>query len=51
MHASKCEITAMPAATDVSLPNALGITMVFSPSGIASEQSAHIYIAGGILIN
>lgn len=42
MHESKCEIIAMPAAMVVSLPSALGITMVFSPRGMASEQSAHI---------
>ena len=42
MHDSKCEITAMPAAVDVSLPYALGITIVFRPRGIASEQSAQM---------
>ena len=39
---SKWEITAIPAATVVSLPNALGITIVLSPRGIAREQSAQI---------
>ena len=43
MQDRRCEITAIPAASVVSLPSPLGITMVFKPSGIASEQTAHIY--------
>ena len=39
---SKCEITAILAATEVSFPYALGIMMVFNPSGIAKEQSIQI---------
>ena len=42
MQESKCEITVIPAATVVSLPSALGMTMVLSPRGIAREQSAQI---------
>ena len=42
MPESKCEITVIPAAMVVSLPSALGMTMVLSPRGIAREQSAHI---------
>ena len=42
MQESKWEITAIPAATVVSLPSALGMTMVLSPRGIAREQSAQI---------
>ena len=42
MQENKCEITVMPAATVVSLPRALGITMVLSPRGIAREQTIHI---------
>ena len=41
MHESKCEITAIPAASEESLPKALGITIVLSPKGIAREQRAH----------
>ena len=40
--ASKCEITVIPAAIDVSFPSALGITKVFNPSGIDREQTIHI---------
>ena len=40
--ASKCEITVIPAAIDVSFPSALGITIVFNPSGIDREQTTHI---------
>ena len=47
MHDNRCEITASPAATDVSLPAALGITIVFSPKGIANTQSEHIYTIEG----
>ncbi len=39
---SRCEITAIPAATVVSFPCALGITMVLIPSGIASEHTAQM---------
>jgi len=42
MHESKWDITAIPAATDVSFPYALGITMVLSPKGMAREQSPQI---------
>ena len=40
--ASKCETTVIPAAIDVSFPSALGITIVFNPSGIDREQTIHI---------
>ena len=39
---ARCEMSAMPAAEEVSLPYAAGMTMVFSPKGIASEQTAQI---------
>ena len=39
---SKWETTVMPAAIVVSLPSALGITIVLSPRGIAREHSAQI---------
>ena len=42
--ARRWEITAIPAATEVSFPSALGITIVFSPSGIAREHRAQIYV-------
>ena len=51
MHESKCDTTAMPAATEVSFPYALGITTVLSPKGIASEQSAQINNVLSIGIN
>ena len=34
-----CEISAMPAGTEVSFPYAAGITTVFKPSGIESEHT------------
>ena len=34
------EMSAIPAATEVSLPYAAGITTVFSPRGMAREQTA-----------
>ena len=37
------DIIAIDAATVVSLPRELGITIVFSPRGIASEHRAHRY--------
>ena len=40
--ASKCEITAMPAAIVVSLPSELGITIVLSPSGIERRHKAQM---------
>lgn len=39
---NKCEIIAMPAATVVSFPYALGITIVFKPSGMATELMAQM---------
>lgn len=39
---SRCEIIAIPAATVVSFPYALGITIVFNPSGMATELTAQI---------
>ena len=36
---SKCETKAIPAATEVSNPYALGTTIVLSPKGMASEQT------------
>ena len=47
MHDNKCETTASPAATDVSFPAALGITIVFNPNGIAKTQSEHKYTVDG----
>ena len=47
MHDNKWETTASPAATEVSFPAALGITIVFSPNGIANIQSEHIYTVEG----
>ena len=41
-HDARWDTSAMLEATVVSLPYALGITMVLSPSGIASEQMAQI---------
>ena len=38
IHDKRCEISAMPAAVEVSLPYAAGTTMVLSPSGIASSH-------------
>ena len=43
MHDKRCEISAIPAATVVSFPRPLGITIVFSPRGIEIETSAQIY--------
>ena len=40
-HDNTCEINAIPAATDVSLPYALGITIVFNPRGIEREHTQH----------
>ena len=37
-----CEIRAIPAAVEVSLPYALGITTVLRPRGIAREAIAQI---------
>jgi len=42
MQDSVWDIRAIPAAVEVSLPYALGITTVLSPSGIAREATAHI---------
>lgn len=39
---STWDTKAMPAATFVSFPSALGIMMVLRPSGIASEQIAQV---------
>ena len=39
----RCEITAIPAASVVSFPSPLGITIVFKPSGMESEQTAQMY--------
>ena len=36
------EISAIPAAVEVSFPYALGMTTVLRPSGIAREATAHI---------
>ena len=41
-HESRCETSAIPEATVVSLPYALGITMVLSPRGIATEHTVQI---------
>ena len=46
MHERKCETSAIPAATEVSFPYALGTTIVLSPNGIARQhtvQSAKEY--------
>lgn len=48
MHDNKCDTTASPAATDVSLPSALGITIVLSPNGIAKTETAQINTVDGI---
>ncbi len=37
---SACEISAMPEATVISLPYELGMTIVFSPNGIANDATA-----------
>ena len=42
IHDSICDISAIPEATVVSLPYALGITMVLSPSGIVTVQTVQI---------
>ena len=42
MQDKTCEISAMPAAVEVSFPYALGITRVLSPKGIAREETAQI---------
>ena len=42
------EIKAMPEATLVSLPSALGIIMVFRPKGMAREQTAQVAKVSGI---
>ena len=52
----RCETTAILDATVVSLPYALGITIVLSPNGIAREQTAQITnvsrdFGSGIIIN
>ena len=39
----KCETSAIPEGTEVSLPNAAGITMELSPKGIEREQTAQMY--------
>lgn len=44
---NKWETIAIPAAAEVSLPYALGITMVFKPSGIATEQTAQVTVESG----
>lgn len=44
MQEIRCEINAIPAVSHVSFPRPLGITIVLSPSGIASEQTAQRYI-------
>ena len=41
-HDARCDTSAIIEATVVSLPYALGITMVLSPKGMAREQMAHI---------
>ena len=46
---NKCEIIAMPAATVVSFPYALGITIVFKPSGMATELIAQIVKVSEVL--
>lgn len=43
----RCEISAMPEATEGSFPYALGMTMVLSPNGIASEQTAQTTKSSG----
>ena len=45
---NRWEITAIPAATVVSFPYALGITIVFKPSGIAREQIAQVIMVFSI---
>lgn len=47
MHDNRWDTTASPAATVVSFPAALGITIVFNPNGIANTQSEHIYTVDG----
>ena len=42
------ETKAIPDATLVSLPNALGMMMVFRPKGIAREQTAQVAKVSGI---
>ena len=37
---SKWDINAIPAAIEVSFPNALGMTIVFNPNGIEREHNA-----------
>lgn len=51
MHESRCEITAIPAASSVLLPKPAGITIVFKPSGIAREHRAQIYIVWSNFMN
>ena len=48
---NKCEMIAIPAATVVSLPYALGITIVFNPRGMDTEQMAQmIAVSEGLKI-
>ena len=42
MQDKRWDITAIPAASEVSLPRAAGITIVLRPKGIASEHRPHI---------
>ena len=49
MHESRWDTTVIPAATVVSFPKALGITIVLSPNGIAREETAQIKIVSFIL--
>ena len=41
MHESAWDASVAPAATDVSLPYALGIIMGLSPKGIAKDAIVH----------
>ena len=43
---NKCEMRAIPAASDVSLPYAAGITIPFKPIGTAAKQVAHLKKVG-----
>ena len=51
MQESRWEMIAIPAATVVSFPYALGITIVFNPRGIAAAQIPQmINVSDGLVI-
>ena len=44
MQDNRCDTNAVPAATDVSLPYALGTTIEVKPDGMASEHMVQTMI-------